>query len=91
MKSHLRLPDGSRILIRVDLDGVATIPLCPACKASQARIAGSGISHHDHDRYYADGRCMSCMSTIGVIETARDTIFGIEEDSAVLEGRARVY
>lgn len=98
MKARLRLAStystGSGrdvVEIRVDSDGIATIATCPACKASPARVGGAGITGNDHDHYFADGRCMVCDAPIGIIETKISTIFGIDEDEAVLEGRPRVY
>ena len=89
MKVKLRVDDecvGVRIV-----DGRAIVAQCPSCKATGAEVRGQGIERHDHDTYYAQALCLSCGERIGTLETTVSTIFGIEEDRAVLQGRARVY
>lgn len=67
------------------------VQVCPACSTEVARARGLGISHRDHDTYYAAAR-MECCGAEGRMEARVETIFGIEEDEAVLvHGRARVY
>jgi hypothetical protein len=65
---------------------------CPGCKASPTKVAGvKGTMTHNHDTYRADAGCLECQAPMGHLETKVDTIFGIEEDRAVLNGRCRVY
>lgn len=64
---------------------------CPHCKASPLLARGTGIRSHDHDTYYADAVALCCGKPIGRMSTTVSTIFGIEEDERVLNGRARVY
>ena len=45
----------------------------------------------EHDRYIGAGRCVSCDADLGTVTVRVDTIFGIEEDRRVLDGRCRVY
>lgn len=89
MKVKLRF-DGSCISVRI-VDGRAIVAQCPSCKASDAEVQGQGIERHDHDTYYARAMCMSCGERVGTLETTVSTIFGIEEDRAATQGRARVY
>lgn len=92
--------------ITVDIDGTpraARLPFneadhvivsgvaCPHCKRDPVIAGGSGITHHDHDTYHAQARCLSCGGKLGEMRTKVSTIFGIDEDEAVLNGRARVY
>lgn len=67
-----------------------TIAACPACGAGHPAIRGTGRTHHDHDTYYARARAACCGAELRM-ETAVDTIFGIDEDERVLLGRCRVY
>lgn len=54
------------------------------------RVVGRNRTH-GHDTHYADAHCAVCLRMVGRIEARVDTIFGIEEDRAVLHGRPRVY
>lgn len=65
---------------------------CPLCRRSILRASGLGFPvATGHDTYESDARCIDCQQVIGRITVKVDTIFGIEEDNAVLHGRARVY
>ena len=65
---------------------------CPACKAAAPiQVRGRGITSRDHDTYYADAEHQGCGALLGRMHTKVDTIFGVEEDERVLNGRARVY
>jgi len=44
-----------------------------------------------HDRYIGTAQCTRCRRDVGQMTVKVDTLFGIEEDNAVLNGRARVY
>lgn len=91
--------------ITVEIDGVthkAPIPgdrphleldmACPRCAApAPLRVAGKGRHIESHDTYAADGFALCCRAPIGTIRTVVETLFGLEEDEAVLEGRPRVY
>ncbi len=93
MKISIRLPDGRAISARLEEGGAAVVvPTCPSCGADAARVRGLGVTHHDHDTYYARARGLCCTQVIGTMETTVDTLFGIEEDERVLlHGRCRVY
>lgn len=86
--------DGKSHTARLPFTGAdhVTIAACPGsgCKEVPAKVAGSGISHHDHDTYHAPARTLCCGAR-GELRTTVSTIFGIEEDEAVLGGRTRVY
>jgi len=85
--------DEKRHTAKLPYDGAAHVEIeaCPACREAPAKVAGEGVSHHDHDTYYAPARTLCCGAR-GELRTTVSTVFGIEEDEAVLlRGRARVY
>ena len=60
---------------------------CPGCGAAPFLVVGS-----DHRTFVANGRCKACNDPVGYLYARGDTLFGLEEDRAVLEfGRGRVY
>lgn len=65
---------------------------CPLCRKPMLRASGLGFPvERGHDTYESDAKCIDCGQVIGRITVKVDTIFGIEEDEAMLHGRARVY
>lgn len=65
---------------------------CPGCKAQPFRIHGHGIERFGAETVRAGSRCMSCKDPVGWCYARPDTLFGLEEDHAVLShARARVY
>ena len=75
-------------------DGAGTAEgACPGCGTEPFLVRGGNMTRLPDDRTYrAGGRCVSCNDPVGYIYWRTNTIFGLEEDEAVLEhGRARVY
>lgn len=71
----------------VVVDGV-----CPHCKAEPFNVAGvKGTLVRGHDTYTADAGCVGCNVPTGKLVITVNTLFGIEEDERVLNGRCRVY
>jgi hypothetical protein len=65
---------------------------CPACGASApSSVRGAGVDVRGHDSEEAPAVALCCGATLGRIVVTYSTIFGIEEDRAVLNGRPRVY
>lgn len=67
---------------------------CTECKESPLAVRGLGMTidpNASHDTYRADAVCYSCGAPAGVLRVKMSTIFGIEEDERVLNGRCRVY
>jgi hypothetical protein len=64
---------------------------CPRCKIEPMQVQGNGNSIESRDTYRADARCLACGETVGTLRVKVSTIFGIEEDDRVLNGRCRVY
>lgn len=66
---------------------------CPACGApAPFKVAGHDRRIASHDTYAADARALCCNARVGTLKAKIETLFGLEEDAAVLvHGRARVY
>lgn len=72
----------------VDVPG---LPLCPYC-AAPLGVAGSGQRPSDDDQAWeADAGCTACKAHLGLLRVEVNTLFGVREDRAVLQGRCRVY
>lgn len=86
---------GARIPARLDgpEDRHVVVPefTCPLCGERTARVHGNGGHIAGHDEYQATAHCSICLGQIGELRVKVETIFGLEEDHAVLNGRARVY
>lgn len=94
MKISIHTPTGAAIpaLLPYETAPHVTIAKCPACEQVGAEVRGTGVRHHDHDTYYAERSvAMCCGAELGQMRAKVDTVFGIEEDIAVLNGRCRVY
>lgn len=65
---------------------------CPGCGTTPFLVQGSGITIHSNDIGKAAGRAKCCGDPVGYIYVKVETLFGLEEDFAMLvHGRARVY
>jgi hypothetical protein len=65
---------------------------CPSCGArGPVKLAGRNKRVEGHDTYAADGEFLCCGASSGTIRAVVSTLFGLEEDEAVLNGRCRVY
>lgn len=105
MKVTIELNNGTRVLAKVAENGAfATIQKCPnpACNAEPCRVRGDGVITHDHgygaqfNTYYVRAIAQCCTDEtqivdIGEMQVQVNTMFGLDEDIAVLEGRPRVY
>ena len=64
---------------------------CPGCGVSPFLVVGAGL-FRDGRRWKSAGKCVACGDNVGWIFAEADTIFGEEEDRAVIEhARGRVY
>lgn len=65
---------------------------CPHCKDGEFLVRGdpSGAIRTD-DKLYCVAYCNRCTRAVGTLKVEFDTIFGLTEDAAVLNGRPRVY
>lgn len=64
---------------------------CPGCGSTPFLVQGGNLRIDDRETYKADGRSRCCGDLVGYLFCATDTVFGLEEDRAVLQARARVY
>ena len=64
---------------------------CPGCGAEPFIIEGHGRHRHTRDTYRAAGTAKCCGDSVGYIYAKANTLFGLEEDEAVLNGQTRVY
>lgn len=90
------LIDGKRHAARLPHEGadVAHVGMpCPLCR-KPAPLVVQGADNHigGHDFYKAVATAQCCLRVVGELRVYVDTIFGLEEDEAMLKhGRARVY
>ena len=64
---------------------------CPGCGTAPFIIQGRGRHRHSRDTFRAAGTAICCGDSVGYIYAKTNTLFGLEEDEAVLRGLARVY
>ena len=91
---HVSLDDGNRRrTVEVIADGRGAIAdgECPHCEAFPFSVGGHGKHIEGHGTYAADASCIACGERVGVLRARVETLFGLEEDEAMMNGRARVY
>lgn len=97
MKITLRLPDGlggdvRSVTAEAGAPTATVAGACPVCQTEPFLISGCGMRRGTMDEYHADAVSHCCTTEVGLIIAKMATLFGIEEDEAVLiNGRARVY
>jgi hypothetical protein len=64
---------------------------CPACGVKPFRAFGKEKSERNDRDIVAEGFCKDCGAHVGLIVVETNTLFGLKEDRAVLQGRCRVY
>lgn len=64
---------------------------CPSCGADLRVIGDVTRQVIGHDTITAPALATCCRAEVGTLRVEFNTIFGLEEDAAVLNGRARVY
>ena len=65
---------------------------CPGCGSVPFLIQASSPEIYDRSTLRANGHAKCCGDAVGFVFVPKDTLFGLEEDRAVLVfGRARVY
>ena len=67
------------------------IPCCPSCKAEPADIHAKKSKWIDEETLEGEAFCIHCKKSIGILQVTMQTLFGLEEDNRVLNGRCRVY
>lgn len=61
------------------------------CGCETRKIGGRGMTLESRDTYRAKAGCMVCGADVGTLRVEVSTVFGIEEDERVLNGRCRVH
>lgn len=70
----------------------AVIANAPPCKCGEDEVRVYSKSPTiNHDKVTGDAFCRYCDAPAGRLTAKVETIFGIEEDQNVLNGRCRVY
>jgi hypothetical protein len=64
---------------------------CHACGSYPLMVQGHSMKVVEDRAYEATGIGVCCGAVAGVIRAEPSTLFGLEEDRAVLGGRCRVY
>lgn len=71
---------------------VKGVEKCPGCGEKEMRVQGAGMHIADREHYEAEAVTVCCKKIAGTLRAKVSTIFGLEEDEAVLKhGRCRVY
>jgi len=95
MRVTLTRTDGSVIELATPEPGELTARvdgICPQCGVEPYAVHGHNRHVESRDTYAADAVAECCGADVGTLRVAVETIFGIEEDGAMLaHGRARVY
>jgi len=80
---------------RLPYDGAGYVVVsgleCPECNAEGGLRVRGPSPVTDHDTMRSRAVCADCDQGVGHITVKFNTIFGIEEDKRVLNGRCRVY
>lgn len=90
MKVHLDTDAGRRPVLATTATHAVVEGACPHCKATPFRARGNGMQR-GHDTYTADATCVDCGKFVGRLVVTMNTLFGLDEDEAMLNGRPRVY
>lgn len=73
-------------------DYVSADIACPKCSDTPVALRGTDMRPSVDDRAWeANGRCLACKAHIGTIRVETTTLFGVQEDQAVLCGVWKVY
>lgn len=73
-------------------DRVVAPGSCPHCQHTPFEVRGENRRDAADDRALeADGFCPYCGKEVGLLRVEMNTLFGVKEDRAVLQGRCRVY
>lgn len=95
MKIRLKLDDGRRLRPKLPYVGAAHVRVedepCPVCRKPAPLLVRGVHQHRGHDVIEADAIALCCDARVGRLVVTVDTIFGLEEDSRVLNGPWRVY
>jgi hypothetical protein len=83
--------DDKSIAAHIPFDGADHVLADEPCACGSHKVMGRGNHIESHDTYAAEAFCGACPARRATLRVTMSTIFGIEEDERVLNGRARVY
>lgn len=86
---------GKRTPAALPYDGADHVVVERACPNGECRDTPMKVrareSLTNHDIIVGVAFCLCCKRAVGTLEVKVSTIFGVEEDRRVLNGRVRVY
>jgi hypothetical protein len=95
VKIHFHPADGAKRKASLpfpEADHAVVEGECPHCHATPFKAAGvRGSMVKTFDTYVSDAGCVGCKAVTGKLVVTVNTLFGIEEDERVRQGRCRVY
>ena len=93
MEIKLRTNDGD-LKCKLPHDGAVAVDVelaCPGCKVEPMAVRTDEREIEGHDTYVGTAYCCACKTVVGQLRVKMSTVFGLEEDERVLNGRPRVY
>lgn len=83
--------DGAGVVHRIRAADTPTVAV-PGwrCGCGGERIAGTGRRMESRDTYASEARCVGCAAAVGTIRAKVSTLFGLEEDEAVMAVAAQI-
>lgn len=89
----LTLESGKRIDLTLPFPGAKYVVGQPStcCIEEETAVYSREKVIDSHDTYAGTALCARCHKPVGKLRVRVSTIFGIEEDEEVLNGRCRVY
>jgi len=98
MKIFLIREGEPKTTLRLPFSGCPHVVLdapCPACGAEHPEgtqvQGGDAVPSEDDRAYEAVAMAVCCRGRVGILRVEMETLFGVREDEAVLNSRARVY
>ena len=80
------------VLARLPYNGCPWVEVDYPCSGCGAfRIAGSKPHVEEDSKITATAVCLGCRAPCGTLVVSTETLFGLEEDDRMLNGRPRVY
>lgn len=91
MKITLHTNDGKRLAAIVPYPNAPAVKVSRVCDCGCQAIRCLRVDTETRDTIAGDADCGGCGKPVGRLVVTFSTIFGIEEDSRVANGRSRVY
>ena len=93
LKITITLKDGRKVKAKLPYEHASDAVTDVQCPNGGHFLAAHGIGtpQVEYDTMTSPARCCGCGERIGTITVKVNTLFGIEEDERMLNGRFRVY